>query len=58
MKLLQSARFQALVVFAVVSYVAALGYISDSVLAMFATVILGAVGIRTVDRFGEKVGNK
>lgn len=53
---LKANRFWALVIGAVAIYIKAKGFIGESELILIETVVGGFIGIRTIDRLGEKVG--
>lgn len=53
---LGSTRFWALVAFASLSGLLSVGIISPDVAQPLLTILAGFIGIRTIDRFGEKAG--
>ena len=55
---LTSTRYWQIVVAAVVTYMGAKGWIDSDLVLLIDAVTLGSVGIRTVDRFAEKAGDK
>lgn len=55
---LTSTRFWALVLIAIIGVLEAEGTLSAEIAVALVTILGGFVGIKTVDRFSEKVGNK
>jgi len=55
---LKSTRFWKLVLAGFAAVLFKEGVITQTVLALIETILVGSVVIRTVDRFGEKIGNK
>ena len=55
---LKSVRFWKLVLVGFAFALYEVGGISQALLALIETVLIGSVAIRTVDRFGEKVSGK
>ena len=55
---LKSTRFWALVIGAVTLYLQSKGFIGESELTLIGTIVAGFIGVRTVDRFGEKIGGE
>lgn len=55
---LSSNRFWALVLVAVVSYLKATGVFDDATSNSLITLLLGFIGIRTVDKVSEGLSNK
>ena len=55
---LKSTRFWALVIGAVTLYLQSKGIIGESELTLIGTIVAGFIGVRTVDRFGEKIGGE
>lgn len=53
---LKSTRFWALVVGSVVLYLQTKGLLGQPEMVLIETILGGFIGIRTVDRFGEKAG--
>ena len=56
MKVFSSSRFWSLVVVAALGLLTQYGLLPVEIMQALVTVLLGHVGIRTVDRFSEKVG--
>lgn len=54
--ILKSNRFHALVAFAIVGVLMGNNWIDQSVGLALLTILAGHIGIRTVDRLGEKIG--
>lgn len=54
---LKSSRFQALVALAIVFLLGQYGILPDEIVTAFATILGGHIGIRTIDRATEKLGN-
>ncbi len=57
-KFLTSNRFIALVIIAILGVLKGEGVLDDSVANPLIALALGFVGVRTVDRFGEKMNGK
>lgn len=55
---LKSNRFWMLVIGAVTLYLQSKGIIGEAELTLIGTIVAGFIGIRTIDRFGEKVGGE
>jgi hypothetical protein len=55
---LKASRFWAMVIGAVALYLQNKGVIGEAELTFIVTIISGFIGIRTVDRFGEKIGGE
>ncbi len=55
---LKSVRFWKLAGLAVVAMLHAYGTLTPEVAILIETILGGSITIRTIDRFGEKVGNK
>jgi len=55
---LKSTRFWALVIGAVTLYLQSKGFIGESELTLIGTIVAGFIGVRTIDRFGEKIGGE
>jgi len=55
---MQSTRFWALLALALAIYLNDQNLISDNLASFIFTVGAGHIGIRTVDRFGEKIGEQ
>jgi len=55
-KFLTSERFWAVVLGAVILCLNKEGVINENITTMLETILFAFVGIRTVDRFGEKIG--
>jgi len=53
---LSSNRFWAVIIGAVILYLNEEAIINDNLTALLETIMLSFVGIRTIDRFGEKIG--
>jgi len=58
LEFLKSTRFWALVIGAVTLYLQGKGIIGESELTLIGTIVAGFIGVRTVDRFGEKIGGE
>ena len=58
LEFLKSTRFWALVIGAVTLYLQSKGIIGESELTLIGTIVAGFIGVRTVDRFGEKIGGE
>ena len=58
MKFLTSTRFWAMVLGAVAVYLNRKGILGDAEFALVGTILGGFIGVRTIDRLGEKVGCK
>jgi len=58
LEFLKSTRFWALVIGAVTLYLQSKGFIGESELTLIGTIVAGFIGVRTVDRFGEKIGGE
>jgi hypothetical protein len=58
LEFLKSTRFWALVIGAVTLYLQRRGLIGESEMILIETIVSGFIGIRTVDRLGEKVGGE
>jgi len=58
LEFLKSVRFWKLVIAGVAFALYQDGVVSQAVLSLVETILLGSVAVRTVDRFGEKLGNK
>jgi hypothetical protein len=56
MEIIKSTRFQALVVIAILSLLEHYGVVTTQIYTALVTILAGHVGIRTVDRLGEKIG--
>jgi hypothetical protein len=54
---LKSNRFWAMVLGALAIYLTEKGLIGEAEIKLIGTITAGFVGIRTVDRFSEKIGN-
>jgi hypothetical protein len=54
---LKSNRFWAMVIGALAIYLTEKGLIGEAEIKLIGTITAGFVGIRTVDRFSEKIGN-
>jgi len=55
LRIFKSTRFQALVLLAVIFFAGDMGWLSGELVQAFALILGGHVGIRTVDRFSEKI---
>lgn len=55
---IKSTRFWKLILVGIAGVLYAEGIITQAVLALIQTILLGSVVIRTCDRFAEKIGNK
>lgn len=51
-----STRFWALIIGAVSFYLKTKGIIGDAEMILIETIVAGFIGIRTIDRVGEKIG--
>lgn len=58
MKIIKSTRFQALVLLAIFGILNTYGILTDMIMTAAMTILGGHIGIRTLDRLGEKIGNK
>lgn len=58
LQFLKSTRFWAMIFAAVVQYLQAENIVSPELATLLTTIFGGFVGVRTIDRFGEKVGEK
>jgi len=58
LEFLKSTRFWALVIGAVTLYLQGKGIIGESELTLIGTIVAGFIGVRTIDRFGEKIGGE
>jgi len=55
---LKSNRFWVMVFGAVALYLQMKGFIGEAELTLIGTIVAGFIGIRTIDRFGEKIGGE
>lgn len=55
---LKSNRFWVMIVGAIVIYIKTRGWLGDAEFALIETVLGGFIAVRTVDRFGEKIGGE
>lgn len=55
-KFLTSERFWGLTLAAIILYLKLEGVINENLFTMLETILGGAITIKTVDRFGEKIG--
>ncbi len=53
---LTSTRFWAMVIGAVTVYLKSSGYIGEAEAILVQTLVIGFIGVRTVDRFAERIG--
>lgn len=58
LEFLKSTRFWALVIGAVTLYLQSKGVIGEAELTLIGTIVSGFIGVRTIDRFGEKIGGE
>lgn len=58
MSFLKSNRFQALIVLAIFFVLGQYNILPAEIVAAITTVLAGHIGIRTIDRAAEKIGNK
>lgn len=58
MNIIKSTRFQALVALSIVIILGDYGILPYEVVTAFVTILGGHIGIRTIDRLGEKIGNE
>lgn len=58
LEFLQSPRFWALLIGAVSLYLQTKGYIGEPEMVLIGTIVAGFIGVRTIDRFAEKMGDK
>lgn len=56
LEFLKSNRFWAMILGAVILYLSSKGFLGKEELILIETIIAGFVGVRTVDRLGEKIG--
>jgi len=52
---LKSTRFWALIIGAVTFYLQTKGILGEAELNLIGTIVAGFIGIKTIDRFGEKI---
>jgi len=57
MEIIKSSRFQALVLLAIFSALHSAGLLSSTILEASIIILGGHIGIRTLDRASEKIGN-
>jgi len=55
---LKSSRFWFMIIGAVALYLQNKGIIGEAELTFIGTIVTGFIGIRTVDRLGEKIGGE
>lgn len=55
MQILKSKRFQALIVLALIGFFEAQGWVPSDIAVAFYTILGGHIGIRTIDRIGDKI---